>query len=167
MSYTPVLESGSLEEFTAVACGNRDAGRFLFQMVFVLHFFDDCLDGDKDLTRSNIYPALWFSMVEIPANPFYQDYFTLLNSDLQTAITNWKLANEMEDHGAEDRADLRIAFIARSAYVNLILKVAQLCGGVDWVDAIAGDIRRFAHGEGYDAYLKSLVKKGGLSDVLR
>lgn len=163
MTLTPVLDSGSLEEFTAVACGNKAAGLFLFQLVFVLHFFDDCVDRDKDRSRADIYTTLWLAMVEIPSNPFYQEYFTTLNSDLQTAITNWKLANEMEDLGPEDRNDLRIAFIARSAYVNLILKVAQLCGGIEWVDAIAGDVRRFAHGEGYETYLESLKAERRIS----
>jgi hypothetical protein len=150
----PVLQSGTYEEFLQVCCGHAPAADFLHKMIFSLHFFDDCMDGDREVHQLEIYQALQYVMVDIPSNPFYQDNFAALNSDLQTAIINWRVANELEE--AQGANDLGIAFICRSEYVNLILKTALLCGGPDWVAKIAPTVRRFAHSEGFANYLESL-----------
>ena len=153
----PLLQSGSLAEFTALSRGNVDAGRFLYQMVYVLHLWDDFVDGDNPRSRADIQKGFWFALVEIPSNPFYQANYEALNSDLQTAILNWQAANRLE----EDRraGDLSIAFICRSEYVNLLLKVALLCGGAEYAAAVAPEVRRFAHAEGFGEYQAGLGKE--------
>lgn len=155
------LSSGSLAEFTAVACGNQSAGVFLHQMVQVLHFFDDCVDGDSPLTQDIVYQRLQQALFDLPNNPFYVQHFDALNTVLQLAKINWVAANQLE--AEQQPGDLEIAFIARSDYVNLILAVATITGGVGWAEKIAPDVRRFAHGEGFKAYCEALENEQRIS----
>lgn len=140
--------------FSTVTRGNEHATNFLMDMVGVLHVWDDLIDRDKPVPPEAVNAAFETMLVSIPNNPFYRQNFSALNPVLVCAINNWHVANILEQGECEE--DLRIAFISRSSYIDLITQVAYIVGGGDWVREIGPHIRRFAHSEGWDGYQRNL-----------
>ena len=137
--------------------GNRDAADFLATIVAVLHFWDDLIDKDQQLTDKDINDAFWKALIVLPRNNFYREHFHLLNPLLMAAIHNWSAATKLEREG--DSGDKHIAFILRSSYVDLITQSALLVGGPEWAEEVTPTIRRFTHSEGYEGYLKNLAEE--------
>lgn len=138
--------------FREVCAGDESAVEFLTAMVGVLHLWDDLIDKDKPVTDDDINAAFWDALVVLPRNQFYQRHFSDLNPILVTAILSWKTANEFE----RNRESLDIAFVIRSAYVDLILMTALLCGGRARAERLGPAIRLFAHAEGFRQYQLNL-----------
>lgn len=137
------------------ACrGNESAAQFMDIVTRVLHFFDDVADCDKELSGGDVERACWDSLVELPRNPFYMQNFSVLNPILAMAIQDWSVANEYESEG--DEAKLRIAFIIRSSYVNLLVSAATIVGGFEWGRSIAIRARELWHDEGWEGYQSNL-----------
>jgi hypothetical protein len=145
-------------EMCLEACrGNESAAQFMDIVTEVLHFFDDVVDEDHELTAGQVERACWNALVELPRNMFYMQHFSVLNPVLAMAIQDWCVANEFEADGSE--AKLRIAFIVRSSYVNLLVTAATIVGGFDWGRSIALRARELWHDEGWDGYNVNLQKQ--------
>lgn len=143
------------EQVALATRGNTDAIAFLNILTSVLHFFDDVADKDKPLTNADVQAACWSALVELPRNRFYQQFFNELNPVLAVAIQNWSVANTFEASGTDE--ELNIAFIVRSSYSDLVIHVANLCGGYSHGQDVAHRVRRQWHSEtleGYKANLK-------------
>lgn len=139
------------------ANGNKDAAAFLELIVDILHFWDDLIDKDNEITDEYIHKAMWKALVDLPRNAFYSRNFSELNPVLVVAISNWIAANDMEAAGQE--SDLDIAFIIRSSYVDLITHTATLCGGFEHGRNVALEVRRKTHSEGSQGYRDNLAKQ--------
>jgi hypothetical protein len=137
--------------------GNADALAFVRAIALVLHTWDDLVDRDHDVDDAAINRAFWLALVELPRNAFYREHFNDLNAILVNAIVNWRIATNVERLRAPPAGDLMIAFIIRSTYVDLLTVSATLIGGADWSVTFGGDIHRWAHGEGFAAYLTNLT----------
>lgn len=137
--------------------GNRAAYDFLTTMFDVLHFWDDLIDRDKELTPEEVNCSMWNVLVTIPENAFFQQNFSSLMPLLKTAIWNWQAANVMEK--TEDGLDKQIAFVLRSTYVDLVSMCAYIVGGRDWAHEVALEARRQTSAEGFDEYLAALTKE--------
>jgi CO dehydrogenase/acetyl-CoA synthase gamma subunit (corrinoid Fe-S protein) len=142
--------------FLTVSKGDRSAAEFLSMIFHTAHVWDDLIDKDTVVSDQSINSAFLCTLVHLPRNAFYRQNFELLNPVIVTAIHNWMVANKLEATEAEE--DLRIAFISRSGYVDVINQVAFIVGGTDWVADVGPVVRRFVHQEGWDAYLDSLKK---------
>lgn len=150
-----ITESTTPEEFFRyILKDHSDAVALLVLMFSVLHTWDDIADGDKPIALADVHQMMYLALVVIPRNAFYRDHFTELNVLLESAITNWHAANELEHGGSDD--DKRIAFVIRSNYCNVALAAARIVGGHEWAKSVAPTIRRFWHREGYFTYLKNL-----------
>ena len=133
---------------------NESAVDFLDGMIGIAHLWDDLIDRDKPVTDDAINQAFWFMLVDLPRNEFYQAHFNALNPIVMVSFMNWQAATLMERAGTND--DKHIAFILRSAYVDLVTQCALIVGGKDWASKAVIEIRRFAHCEGFEKYLDSL-----------
>lgn len=136
--------------------GNRAAADFIELIVEVLHFWDDLIDRDKPLTDADINDKMFKLLVTLPRNTFYISNFTILNPVLVNAITNWHVANRLERTDAPDDYKLRIAYIVRSSYVDLITQSALIVGGPEWAVQVGEQIRLYAHQETYEGYRENL-----------
>lgn len=137
-----------------VSNGDDSAARLLDMIVSVLHVWDDLIDHDHDIDDDDVNAAFTAALVHIPNNRFYRDHFDKLNPLLMSAINNWHVANLLEK--TDDEEELRIAFISRSSYIDLITQVAYICGGNEAVVRFGPAIRKFAHSEGWEGYLDNL-----------
>lgn len=133
---------------------DASASEFLHTVTQIAHVWDDLIDQDQPILADQIHQAFVQALVALPLNAFYRRHFDMLHPVLVSSISNWLVANELERAGSMD--DLRIAFISRSSYVDLVTQVAFLVGGFPWVRSVGPEIRRFAHEEGWDVYLENL-----------
>lgn len=149
------MESKQL--FRIVARGDEDAVNFLNDMIDALHFYDDLIDRDQQLSNDNIHDSFWKLLITIPRNKFYTNNFDLLNPILVNAICNWKCANKFEE--GDDEYELGIAYILRSSYVDILTMTALITGGREWADECAPQIRKHTHKETLDGYKINLEKE--------
>lgn len=137
--------------------GNASATEFLVMITDIAHVYDDLIDRDVPALPEDIHRAFFNALVVLPKNQFYAQHFNLLHPLLLSAINNWRVANLLED--SEDEDALRIAFISRSSYVDIITQTAFIIGGMAWVEEIGPVIRRFVHEEGWHNYRDSLDRE--------
>lgn len=135
--------------------GNELAADFLTTVIGILHVWDDLIDGDHEMTAQAINDAMWDALITLPRNSFYVKNFGDLNPVLAMAIQNWKIANDFEN----DNEQMEVAFVIRSAYVDLVTMTATLCGGRDFGYAIGKEARKLWHNEGFTGYLDNLGKQ--------
>jgi hypothetical protein len=137
-------------------CGDADALAYLQELARALHLWDDLVDRDHPLDPRHLDATFTAMLVTLPLNPFVRAHAEQLMPVLLQAIINWKAATVME-RAPRDATDLHGAFVIRSSYVDMVSAVAALKGGLEFAARIAMDVRRWAHGEGYDGYLTNLA----------
>jgi len=145
------------------ACCRDDelAADFAVTMTEVAHFFDDVYDGDDPPSKADVLNVLWMAMVSIPRNEFYRKNFVELQPLVANAIVNWRVANALEETPTGE-VDLRVAFVVRSSYADLIQQTALICGGPDWAAKVGVEVRRRCHSEPWKDYLKSVEVSHGV-----
>jgi len=127
----------------------------------ILHFWDDLIDRDKLVSQMEINVGMFNSLIELPSNKFYRDNQSSLQPVLVNAIANWQTANEFESNGV--KKELELAFVIRSDYCNILIQMAYIVGGHDWVMEITPKIRANWTDEDFAMYLDGLE----LEKVLR
>ena len=135
--------------------GNVPATQFLAQMVKVLHLWDDLIDKDKEVLNGDVHEAFQTMLITLPNNEFYVRNIGHLQPILVNAIINWKIANQFELLADEYR--LRIAYILRSSYCDLITQSAMVIGGWDYAVLVGMEVRMNAHNETWEGYLENLA----------
>lgn len=136
-----------------------DAVWYLESIFSIMHTWDDLIDKDHPICDDNVNTAFTLALVGIASNPFYTRFAAELQPLLSVVILDWLAANEMEQDGAQ--LDLEIAFVTRSNYALLVLKVLQLCRGYAFAKSVAAVVRRTIHQEGFEAYCAALAKQKG------
>jgi len=136
----------------------------------VLHFWDDLIDKDKAVPDADINQSMFKALVAIPGNSFYREHQDKLLPVLTNAIANWHTANQFEQTADRDR--LEQAFVIRSDYANVLIQMAYLVGGYDWMIQVTPMIRAMWTTENFSAYLSNLqreraAKRGMATDLVQ
>ena len=134
--------------------GNEGAVSCFLLLRDVLHFWDDLVDRDKDVTAQDVSAAMFKALVTLPTNEFYRAHQPTLMPVLINAIGNWHAANVFEADGSRNR--LELSFVIRSDYANLLVHFAYLVGGADWMVQVTPMIRLMWTPENFDDYRKNL-----------
>jgi hypothetical protein len=149
-----VTDLAHFEKLAAAVVHDADAARFCGQVCAAAHLFDDLADRDRAVSPDEVLQAFRALLVEIPANRFYRAHFEQLHPLFDACLLSWGTANRFEAAGGEER--LRIAYVIRSDYMNLVLRCAQIVGGFEYAERVAPKLRELWHAEGWDGYLKAL-----------
>lgn len=120
----------------------------------ILHFWDDLVDRDRPLTQSDVNRAMFTALVGLPTNPFWRANQDSLLPILANAVGNWHAATTFE--AGDEKRRLELAFVIRSDYANLLIHMAYLVGGYDWMMEVTPVIRDLWTEEDFDQYLKNL-----------
>jgi hypothetical protein len=123
----------------------------------ILHFWDDLIDRDHALADAHIHESMFKVLISLPSNEFYRKYQDLLQPVLINAIANWRAANQFEGHG--DNRALQLAFVIRSDYANILIQMAYIVGGHDWLMEVTPTIRAMWTEEDFEAYLTNLERE--------
>lgn len=136
-------------------CGDTSAVEFVSALANVMHFWDDLIDKDKVLRDEDINRAMELALLTLPTNQFYQQHFWVLHPILRNAITNWHIATRIER--SNDESTYPIAFILRSAAVDIITACATIIGGREHGIRVGHEVHLYTHREGMDGYLNNLT----------
>ena len=143
---------------------NTSAIEFYSDICDTLHFWDDLVDKDTVIEDKTVHDMMDALLFRLPLNSFYRQHEVFLRPILLNSIMNWRVANEMERH-PQDENDLYIAFILRSAYVDLLSIGAVLVFGQDAAIPIVLKLRRAIHSEGIFDYIENLENERSVRGV--
>ena len=146
------------ELISPIVKGNSEAVNFYIDIYNSLHLWDDLIDKDKPLIDSDIHNVMDAMLFRLPTNKFYCQNEHFLRPVLVSSIYNWMAATKMEREPINDN-DLFIAFILRSAYVDLLAIGAMLFHPREKAIEIICDIRRHFHKEGFANYIQNLIQE--------
>lgn len=130
--------------------GRNDAFNLCVAWLDLVAFYDDLIDKDQPLTDEDIHHGMWCALVSMPRNPFYRQFFDVLNPLVMNSIANWRVANRME--AVPER--LNISFIIRSSYADLVQMCALLMFGQPSAELAGIEMRKLVHSEDFDEYKK-------------
>jgi len=139
------------------AGGDDEAVHMLAMLIRTAHLWDDFVDRDQMPSTDEADDVFRFLLCELPANGFFQRHLSMLHPLIVNAVTNWRVANAIEQNGTPK--ELEAAYIMRSAFVDLIPMTAYLTQGKVVAENIARRVRALTHHEGMDGYLKALGRK--------
>lgn len=128
--------------------GRGDAFHFCVAWLDLVAFYDDLIDRDNPLSDSDIHHGMWCALVAMPRNPFYRQYFDVLNPLVMNSISSWRVANKMESISE----DLNISFIIRSSYADIVQMCALLLHGQSAAEQAGYAMRKFVHSEDFEEY---------------
>ena len=127
-----------------------DARLWLLGLWNAIQVFDDIADGDA-IDRDDLNAAISDTLVNMPANPFFQQHAAVFIPLLAVAILKWQASDKMERAGAANE----VSFVWRAGFYDIVLAVVQVCHGqavaLDMCDKIAG-----LYGETYADYTKEM-----------
>jgi hypothetical protein len=126
----------------------RAAIDWLLNLWDVSQLFDDVADKTP-IDREALDRAIFASLVQMPANPFFAANSTTLLPLLATVVLKWKASDDAE---LEGKADER-SFVWRAGYYDMVLGVVLLCHGPD-VAMKAAKLVMSMYGESFADYSK-------------
>jgi len=129
---------------------NSAAINFVNAMAKISQVWDDLIDGDKPVKKETVSYVFWLALVEIPQNPFYNQYQYQLIPLFREYINCWHDANAMER--SRDPAKIRVAYVLRDKFSGLLAQCAYLVGGYDWMRKASPMIRDFIYNEPFKKY---------------
>ena len=148
-------DAGMADSITHALKGHAAAIALFMLWRDVLHFWDDLVDQDQAISRRDIDLSMFKALVAIPSNGFYRQFQDQLQPILISAIANWQAATEFEK--TLDQRKLEIAYVIRSDYANLLIHMAYLVGGYDWMVEVTPQIRAQWSSEDFTEYLANLA----------
>ncbi len=154
-----VTELPTFQQMVRDFLKDEDAAAFVTDLCATVHVWDDLIDRDKPVSDLEVRDAFRTLLVVLPANPFYRKHFNDIHPLLDASIVSWLTANKFEASKGVEK--LRLAYVIRSDYINVILKCAALLHGFDYSVRIAPAIRAWWHAEGWDGYVNALRAQQG------
>lgn len=150
--------TGMQEANIRAALRNHDQAVEVFlRLREILHTWDDLIDQDREVNLEAVNRAFFDLLVGLGQIPFWRAHQDRLSPVLVAAIANWHAANQFE--AADDERRLHIAFIIRSDYANLLIVLAYLVGGYEWMREVTPTIRDLWTDETFASYLDNLASE--------
>lgn len=142
MSATHWLSRNLKEAFSI----HGDAHDWLLSLWNAIQVFDDMADGDFP-DREDLIAAICDTLVNMPANPFFQAHKETLMPLMAVAILKWKAADDVEREGRPNE----MSYAWRAGFYDVVLAVVQLVHGRQ----VAMDAAQYVmslYGESYAQY---------------
>lgn len=102
--------------------------------------WDDLIDQDKPILKSDVNNVFVALTTVLPLNPFFDAYKAQLIPLMITGINTWQDATTLEKGSDNDKA---IAYVLRDWYVELVMYVVYLTRGYDVMRDISASARKF------------------------
>lgn len=131
-----------------------EAVRFLIDLLFIAHLWDDLIDGDNPREPEEINQAFTKAMGSIPNNLFYQAHQRLLAPLLHSTSLLWLDSVKMERGTLDEKLN---CFIARNAILGVMHYSLCLTGGEPWVREHGADFLK-DFGPAYQTFKEFLTE---------
>lgn len=119
---------------------------------------DDLYDGDRPVCRETIAELTWLALCRLPEDPFYREYAHVLAPLVRAGVLDWIDSNTLQAGGEAAR---RIAFIQRDTISTLVIHIAGIVGGDDWMREQSLKIRLHIFSEDFRAFEASVGVTNG------
>lgn len=128
-------------------------------LVEISQIADDAYDGDKAVDRDDLIRAFYNAMIYLPRNQFYTNFYDEMNIIIRDAWAVWMESNDIERSNNEKL--LQVSYITRSAMTDVLIKMSQLVGGMNWRRQVAANVRSLVYldNENLDEYLDEHLEK--------
>jgi hypothetical protein len=121
---------------------------WLCMLWHVTQVWDDVADGDQ-IERQDLDNAIWYSLVGMFSNPFFQANSSSLLPLVANLIMKWQASDYVE---RENEADAR-SFIWRAGFYDVVMMVVTLCHGHEKAKTLSYYVMNM-YGEKLEDYLK-------------
>jgi len=111
---------------------DENAIRFVIDLVFIAHLWDDLIDKDKNRTNSEINAGFKTCLFHLLENPFYARCIGDLKPIMVNAYLNWHASNIIKDPSKQ--------WFLRASIYNIIVHSAYLIGGMEWAERVTPEI---------------------------
>jgi len=128
---------------------NQEAIAYCTMIFEASQVWDDMIDGDKAVDKEAINSVFWNILVAMPGNSFYRQNVDSITPIIMQSITDWHVANALEDGSEHEQS---IAFVLRDSVSALLIHCATLIGGYKWARQVAPEIRKAIHNETLEDY---------------
>jgi hypothetical protein len=118
--------------------GNNDAWSYLSIISKVLRIIDDLVDEPEKVKVEDKYNLALLLMVELPSNSFFHSHKSALLPLHLTSINAWIDSNDWME---KDKTRKNYALVIRDQITELVMLVAFLTGGTDYMRNVSLKIR--------------------------
>lgn len=118
--------------------GNTDAWNYLSIIARVLRVIDDLVDEPEKVKVGDKYNLALLLMVELPSNSFFHTHKASLLPLHLTSINAWIDSNNWME---KDKTRKNYALVIRDQITELVMLVAYLTGGTDYMRDVSLKIR--------------------------
>ena len=158
MGYKPFsLAQGDKDEDALFArleellLGRKDAVGFIKDLAYIVHVWDDLVDGDVQVTPLSVSRAFTKAILGFNSNPFFRQHCDTLMPVLATGILNWHGANDLETLGGDHA--LQVAHVTRCSVGDVVVLAASLVGGFEYAMGVAAELRMIMQQDSLEDYL--------------
>jgi hypothetical protein len=143
------------EFLNEVLRGDQLAITFVSCLFRIVQLLDDFCDNDAELGTGDAEDLCWLTLCDLPSQPFYIQHFNELQPLIRLGVIDWFDSNKLQ-HGTDD--EKKIAFVLRDTINSIVIHVAGIVGGDEWMRNVSLDIRRHAFEDSFDDFKLSLEK---------
>ena len=118
--------------------GNNDAWSYLSIISKVLRIIDDLVDEPEKVKVEDKYNLALLLMVDLPSNSFFHTHKTSLLPLHLTSLNAWIDSNHWME---KDKTRKNYALVIRDQITELVMLVAFLTGGTDYMRNVSLKIR--------------------------
>ena len=135
--------------------GDVNALQLYETLTTVAHIWDDLIDGDKPVMKSDINKLMAHLLVNLPTNLFYRKHFEILHPLIVTSVVSYIASVRLET--SEDAHKLELAHVLRYAVHQVAIMMFAIIGGFDYaVDVTAESISTMIP-ESYSEFFKEHI----------
>ncbi len=134
-----VYEEATIEVIKTASGKNPFAFDYLWNIACISRTVDDIYDQDQELTRERLLRVVEYLFVEMPYNPFFQQYRDTLQSQHVSMYNAWMAANHWADG---DETDQIYSHVWRDSIHEVVPIVALLTQGPDKMEEVSSKVRK-------------------------
>lgn len=118
---------------------NADAVRFCVAVSQFSEVFDDYVDADVVVQKSDMTTAVFNALYHIPANPFFHANRSALLPIMFMFVNAWLDSNELS---SGDESEKALAYTLKGLGVEVLLSCIAITRGTEYLRTVSADIRR-------------------------
>ncbi len=147
------------ERVRQLLLGHADAARFVLDLAYASHLYDDLVDRDKAATEAMLHQLWHLLWVDLPCNPFFRQHEAALRPAVVSAALSWRAATEIE-RAPLSVEELRIAHVIRYDLCAVAVLCAYLVGGHAHAASVARELRVAGQQDSWTHYLNEHIPGG-------
>jgi hypothetical protein len=106
--------------------GDQHAFSLAYSIILLTNIWDDLIDQDQPVTRTQINSAFYCALSEIPQNPFFARHRDYLQPLMDMMMVSYFCANEWEQTGDEHGMELgHVMRYAPALFIGSVINIAH------------------------------------------